>query len=162
MIFKETQRFTQWWLWVILLATVAPFVYGIYKQIIIKEPFGNNPLSNAGLIAVTLFTSSILVLFAYMRLETKIDAHGISMRYVPFIKKNIPWSEVASAKVVKYGFVGYGIRLGSKFGTVYNTKGNKGLALVLQNGKKLCIGTQRPKELEQIISKISHQKNIPQ
>lgn len=54
--------------------------------------------------------------------------------------------------LVNYGFVGgWGIRLGTKYGTVYNTKGNKGLFILLNNGKKYCIGTQKEDELREII-----------
>ena len=50
LFFKENQKFTQWWLWALLIGVVLIPIYGIYKQIIIGEQFGNNPLSNYGLI----------------------------------------------------------------------------------------------------------------
>ena len=37
---------------------------------------------------------------------------------------------------------------------VYNVKGTKGLALLLKNGKKIVLGTQRPEELEHILRRI--------
>ena len=46
--------------------------------------------------------------------------------------------KLKSAKIVNYGFVGYGIRLGSQYGTIYNVNGNKGFAIELSNGKKVC------------------------
>ena len=57
--------------------------------------------------------------------------------------------------MINYGFVGgWGIRLFTDYGTVYNTRGNKGLALKLQNGKRLVIGTQREDELKSVIQKL--------
>jgi hypothetical protein len=34
-------------------------------------------------------------------------------------------NEIKSNKIVNYGFVGYGIRDGSKYVTIYNMKGDK-------------------------------------
>ena len=47
----------------------------------------------------------------------------------------------------------YGIRLGSKYGTVYNMSGDKGLAIELNNGKKFVIGTQKELELKKVVEK---------
>ena len=154
-LFKENQKFTQWWLWALLLGITCIPLYGLYRQLIIEIPFGNNPISDVGLILVLLFMLAFMGFFFSMRLRTEIDPQEIRMSYFPFLKKRIFWNEVTSAKIVNYGFVGYGIRIGSKYGTIYNTKGNKGLAIELKNGKKLCIGTQKPQELEKIIERQS-------
>ncbi len=153
--FKEIQRFTQWWLWLFLLPVAILPAYGIHKQLILGQPIGDKPMPNAVLILFTLLCFSILFLFRFMKLKTEIDKHCIRWEFVPFTKKRVLWSEVKSARTVNYGFVGgWGIRLGSKYGTVYNTRGNKGLAVELKNGKKFCIGTQREDDLEKVISKI--------
>lgn len=60
------------------------------------------------------------------------------MRFVFFVKK-IKCSEIKFVRIMNYGFVAYGIRLASKFGTVYNIKGNIGLAIELNTGKKIVI-----------------------
>jgi hypothetical protein len=153
--FQEEQKFTQWWLWLILIGIGLIPLYGIYTQLIIGEKFGDKPMSDVGLVFFALFTFAFLALFWLMRLKTKINENEINMNFFPFIKKSMLWNEIKSAKIVKYGFVGYGIRLGSDHGTVYNTKGNKGLAIVLKSGKKLLIGTQKSAELKTILEKIS-------
>ena len=57
--------------------------------------------------------------------------------------------------MINYGFVGgWGIRLFTKYGTIYNTSGNKGLALELHDGKKLVIGTDKEEELKNFIEKL--------
>jgi len=150
-IFKEGQKFTQWWLWLPLLGIVMIPIIGIYKQIIIGEPFGTKPASDGELILVFLLIMSILGLFWLMKLTTIIDAQAIKINYFPFLQKTIKWEDVKSAELVNYGFVGWGIRVGSKYGTVYNVKGNKGLAIQLKSGKKYCIGTQKEEELQQKI-----------
>ena len=53
--FKEKQRFSQWWLWLIIIGLGNIPVIGIYKQLILGEKFGNNPMSDLGLIAFSIF-----------------------------------------------------------------------------------------------------------
>lgn len=152
--FREEQKFTQWWLWLLLGGIGLLPVAGIYQQLILKKPFGNRPMSDSGLILFALFVFGLLALFWSMRLKTRIDRQGIRMNFFPFTGKQVGWNEVRKAEVVDYGFVGgWGIRTGTKYGTVYNTRGRVGLALELKNGKKFLIGTQRPDELTSFLKK---------
>ena len=152
--FKEEQKFTQWWLWLIMICIGIIPIYGLYKQLILGEKFGDNPMSDSGLILFSILVFALIGLFSMMKLKTTIDETEIRMHFFPFVKKKINWSEVKKAEVVNYGFVGgWGIRLWTSYGTVYNVRGNKGLALELMNGKKLLIGTQKEDELKRIINK---------
>jgi len=65
-------------------------------------------------------------------LETTIDSEKISVKHLLFVKKRFKWEDIKSAEIVKYGFVGYGIRISLNHGTVYNVKGNQGLFLKLK------------------------------
>ncbi|MDI1322579.1 MAG: hypothetical protein PSV36_07495 [Algoriphagus sp.] len=160
-LFKEQQRFTQWWLWLILIPIGVLPVVGIFQQLILKEEFGDNPMSDFGLILFAVFVFALLGLFLMMRLKTEIDQTEIRISFIPFVKKRIKWTEIKKAEVVNYGFVGgWGIRLSFKYGTVYNIKGNMGLAIELNNGKRFVIGTQREKELGSIVEKAIEQHGI--
>ena len=153
--FEEEQKFNQWWLWIILVALGILPLFGIYKQLILGEPFGDNPMSDEGLILFSVFIYLLLAFFYLMKLNTHIDENGIRMRFYPLVKKEFKWKDIKEAQVITYGFVGgSGIRLGTKYGTVYNVKGNKGLAIELTNGKKYLIGTQKEDELKRVIKKI--------
>lgn len=157
-VFREEQRMTQWWLWLFLIGLVSFFVYALYQQLYLGAPFGQNPMSNTGLVVFSIFIIGIVMLFVSIRLKTQINGQGIEMSYRPFgIRKMAAWEDIESAQVVRYGFVGYGIRWGSRYGTVYNVNGNKGIAIQLKSGKKYLIGTQQPEAvsalLEQITSK---------
>ena len=158
--FKEKQKFTQWWIWLILIGLSIIPIYGIYEQLIKGNPVGNKPVSDAGMIILSIFIFGFIYFNWYMTLITEINDNGIKMRFVPFLKKNIKWSELKSMKIVNYGFVGYGIRLGSKYGTVYNINGNKGLAIELKNGKKFVIGTQNETELNSTLKKMPVANNV--
>lgn len=153
--FKEVQKFIQGWLWFLLIViAVLPF-YLLYKQLFNSENVGSEPMTNTVLVVFSVFNSGIIGLFLLMRLQTEIDKKEIRMHYFPFVKKTFSWNEIKTAAVVDYGFVGgWGIRLWTKYGTVYNTKGSKGLAIELLNGKKFLIGTQKAPELKNIVEGI--------
>jgi len=153
--FKEEQKFTQWWLWLILIPVGILPIFGIYKQLILGDKFGDKPMSDLELVIFTLFIFSLIGLFFIMKLKTSIDKNGIQMSFFPFVRKKVNWNEIKNTEVVNYGFVGgWGIRLWTKYGTVYNMKGNKGLAIELNNGKKFLIGTQKETELKKFMEKM--------
>lgn len=138
--FKEVQKFTQWWLWLSLLG-IGVILF--YIQ------------SNLGPIILIV----IGLLFLSMRLITRIDENGIHYRFFPFVSQDYSWSEILTARVIDYGFVGgWGIRLFTPYGTVYNVKGSKGLAVELKDGRKFCLGTQRPQELQKVLSGLTGKK----
>lgn len=141
--FKEVQKFSQWWLWLLLLSLGALLFY----------------MGPANLGALVLLVISLL--FLTMRLITQVDEEGIKFNFFPFLKRAYSWQEIISARVVEYGFMGgWGIRLFTSYGTIFNVKGSKGLAVELKNGKKFCLGTQRPDELQKILSSIPFKNDI--
>ncbi|MGQ7945922.1 hypothetical protein [Flavobacterium sp. WC2509] len=158
--FKEKQKFTQWWLWLILIGIALFQAYGFFKKFIEGKNFGDEIMSNLGQIIFTILPFGILFLFWYMKLETEIDQKEIRIKFIPLVKKTFNWDDVKSATVIKYKFVGYGIRLFTSYGTVYNIKGNMGLAIELKNGERIVVGTQRPEELTQIIKNIYPNKVV--
>lgn len=159
--FKEEQKFTQWWLWLVLIPIGILPIFGIYKQLILGEKIGDNPMSDLGLVLFAIFIFALIGLFLIMKLKTSIDKNGIQMSFLPFTQKRVSWNEIKSKEVVNYGFVGgWGIRLWTKYGTVYNMKGNKGLAIELKNGKKFLIGTQKETELNNLIEKMPVANNV--
>lgn len=156
-IFKEKQKFTQWWLWLFLIGLGIFQIYGLFSQLIKDVPFGNKPMSDMGLIFFTLIPFGLIAFFWYMKLETEIDEKEIRITFIPLTKKTLKWDEIKSAAIIEYKFVGYGVRLFTSYGTVYNTKGKTGLAVELNSGEKILIGTQKAEELTKNIEK--HHKN---
>lgn len=152
--FQEKQKFTQWWLLLVLGAIGLIPIFGLYNQIILGKEFGNNPLSNLGLIIFSLIIFLLIALIWFIQLTTEIDENEIRMQFFPFVKKKILWKDVKSTEIVNYGFAGgWGIRMGSKYGTIYNIKGNKGFAIELITGEKFLIGTQNEIELKKALEK---------
>jgi hypothetical protein len=155
-LFQEKQKFTQWWLWLILL---VPTFYILYK--LLGPLFEGQAAQHSGNYSLSLAMSTgswlallILVLILsfmfFMTMRTAVDIKKIGVRHLYFIKEEWYWSDIESAEIIEYGFVGYGIRISINHGNVYNVKGNKGLLITLKNGKKRLIGTQKPEELSKI------------
>ncbi len=145
--FKEIQRYRKWWMiLIVLLLLVLPFV-SVYQQIILGKPFGNNPASDGLLLLLASFMILIALLLLRVSLKTDVGWDGITMHYAPFFKKQILWSQISSAKIVDYGFLGgWGFRYSKKHGIVYNISGRMGIQIVLTSNQKFVIGTQRPDE----------------
>ncbi len=156
--FEEEQRFRQRWLWAIVLPSVVGllvvFGYGLIQQLILKEPFGDNPASDTNLLMAALTTfvvggGSTLLLYK-MKLVTKVDSNCLHILFSPLRRRDIPLSDIAHWEARTYRpireYGGWGIRVGRR-GWAYNVSGNRGVELELTNGKKLLIGSQRAEEL---------------
>lgn len=161
-LFKERQKFTQLWLWVILLGINAIFLIGAYLQIFEGQQFGNKSMSNQVLLLTTGLILLLTVLFMNSRLDTQIKYDGIYVRFFPFHLsfKHYPWKNITKAYVRKYNpigeYGGWGIRLGLPgSGRAYNISGNNGLQLEFNDHKKLLIGTNKPDEMTAALGKIS-------
>lgn len=160
-LFSEKQKFSQWWAWLIIIALNGVFIYGIYQQILNGEQFGNKPMSNTGLIITEVMMLLISFLLISSQLETQIKTDGIYVRFFPFhLKfKYYPWTNLKKSFVRKYSplgeYGGWGLRYGIfGSGKAYNVSGNKGLQLEFLNKKKLLIGTNKPEELNALLSKL--------
>src|SRR5690554_6081839 len=113
--FKEEQRFTQWWLWLVLIAVAVFPLLDIGRNLYLQEELDDQSFSNLGLIVYYAIVLGVIALFIFTRLKTEIDHQEIRMNFFPFLKKRVSWQKVKSAKVVNYGFVGgWGIRWGTK------------------------------------------------
>lgn len=160
-LFEERQRFTQWWLWVLLIAVNIPFLYGLYQQIIKGVPFGDKPMSDTGLLLVSGLTILITGSLLLVKLDTYIYKDRIEIRFFPLQLKTLVynWDEIEDAQVRTYAplkeYGGWGLRYSFRgHGKALNVSGNKGLQLVLKGGKKLLIGTNKPDEMTYSLEKI--------
>ena len=111
-------------------------------------------MSDTGLWIFLLGTLAFVLFFLYIELRTEIDERGIRVRLRPIAKNVFLWEQIEKVEPVTYGFVGYGLRFSFKYGTVYNIKGNKGIAVYLKDGGRFVIGTQRPEEIREFMSRL--------
>lgn len=168
-LFREEQRYDQWWIWVILIAATAvaviPVWYGFYIQVTTGRSWGDDPVSNGMLAGTAIFTTllmaALLALFMTIRLQLEIRDDGVHFRYLPLIRKwrtitkeNIDRFEVGKYRPVgRYG--GWGIRIGfRRYGRAFNVSGNTGLRLYLKDGKTILFGTRRAQAIRYAMEKI--------
>ena len=164
-LFTEQQRFKQWWLWLILFGINFIFIFGIFKQVIGGQQFGDKPMSDMGLFMGFGIVFSLTLLFYFFKLETIIKTDGIYVRFFPIhiAYKKYAWDTINKSFVREYNAIGeyggWGIRYGIfGSGNALNVSGNKGLQLVFTNDKKLLIGTNKPQELTEALLKINQHK----
>ncbi|MDR0371570.1 MAG: hypothetical protein LBH80_06935 [Prevotellaceae bacterium] len=183
--FYERQSRKSWWFSALIAAVNLPFIYGIFRQIILGKPWGTKPASDTELILITVSILLFTVVMLFSKLETIIDGDGIYFRYFPFNPryKFLSWESISKASIRQYGsmeFGGAGIRFqpwknSSKTATrwlgnlrfngagvhhgfkekAYIVSGKYGLQLELRNKKKILIGTQRPDEIEELLKKVN-------
>ncbi len=144
MQYQESQKFNQWWLW---LLNMVVFM-GV--SIIGYTSWQNGDGLGTALLGPAVM-ALVMILLAMVELRTVITEDGIEVRFWPFGRRRIFKSEVKKAVVRKYmplkEYGGWGYRIGPH-GKAYNMQGNHGLQLEFQDGERLLIGTQRPEELQ--------------
>ena len=148
-LFEETQKFDQIWLWTVVAATAIVSVgYPIY----IQDFF-------TALVTATIFGATI-VLFDYTRLETTVEEDGIYIQFFPFhlSPRHISFDQVESFGAETYSpigeFGGWGIRwIPFRNKVAYNVSGKEGVRITRENAKTVVIGSQKPEELEEAIEK---------
>lgn len=164
--FVEEQKFRQKWLLFLLIPIFIVLtiivVYSLYKQLYLKEPFGNNPMSDEGLVIFSFFLLLLLVGLLWLLISTKLTVivkdNYLTIRFYPFLSREFDLAEIEHYKPVTYNpimeYGGWGIRISIKGrGMAYNVSGNRGVDIILKNGKRFLIGSQKPEELVQAINK---------
>lgn len=148
-LFQETQRFTQWWMWFFALIPLCIGLYGSYVQFHLGVPFGNKPMSDTGLLVFVAFGVFFAGFLGMHQLTTKVTSTALTVHFYPYTRRKVAWEEVDEWSVIPYDFVGgWGVRLWTKYGTVYNVKSGMGLYITLKNKKRFLVSTQQPQALQ--------------
>jgi hypothetical protein len=161
-LYRETQRFRQWWIWALVLGIAVLSLYGAVQQLIWGKPFGNNPAPDGWMIVIAVIFGIGLPIFMYtINLTTEIRNDGLYVRFFPF---HLSFTRIATHEIKRFEsrtysplgeYGGWGIRFGKK-GKAYTVSGNRGVQLELTNGKRLLIGSQRPEELVETLTSMTH------
>lgn len=167
-LFEEKQKFTQWWLWLIVgsatLVVLVIFLEGVYKQLIVGEPWGEHPLSDDALITLSILavTAMVLTLIAFFNtvLEIVVDRGSIKYRYFPLIRqwKRIEREEIQNFEARTFYLSGYGVKRDLRGNRSITIKGHRAVALTMQNGKTLMLGTQQPEEFLSALRKMKNSR----
>lgn len=158
--FIEIQRFRQWWIWLILLGSFLPLAVSFFRKIN-REGVSPEDFAFSGWLVYIGINAVVFLFFLALELRTEVDSRGVRMRLRFVDRKIIRWEDVQSAEIITYGFVGYGLRLLTKYGTVFNISGNKGLAIRCKDGSRYLVGTQEPERLRKTLQALTAQHAIP-
>ncbi len=160
-IFHEEQKFSKWIYLLVLLMIV--FSVGIIVVVQITESAKGNPPDKGEFLSVFLFgigvPAAIAILFAVLKLETQVRSDGLYVRFFPIHInfKRFSSEDLSEAYARQYmpmsEYGGWGIK-GYGKNKAYNARGNEGVQLVFNNGKRLLIGSQKAQELEEAIQSI--------
>jgi hypothetical protein len=153
-LFEEKQRFTQWWLWAIIVgASVVSFgifLNALYTQMVLGKPWGEKPMSDDALIMMVLFnlTAVVIMLLIFFNaiLEIVVDKTGISYRYFPVLRRwrRIAREQIESFETKDYYLRGHGFHIDLRGNKRISVQGNTVIEIKMTNGRKLRLGTQRP------------------
>lgn len=163
--YREVQRFSQIWIWILILAVSTLAWIAAVQQLLLKKPFGNHPAPDSLLIVIWgFFGVGFPVFFCALKMETEVGMDGIYVRFVPIHRsfQKFPFSEIVHYEVQKYrplqDYGGWGIRQGPK-GKAYNVKGNRGLLLKLKDNQSLMIGSRNPEKMITVLDSVFPQKS---
>ena len=161
-IYREEQRFNLWLRWLVYVSMGLSVVISVFA--LQKDPAGADLMASweivLGVLAGIGVPIAITAMFLLLKLETEVRTDGLYVRYLPFhihFKRfgREDLSEYYARRykpIMEYG--GWGIRYSLRNGKAYNVSGNRGVQLVLGNGKKLLIGSQKADELAAAIRRI--------
>jgi hypothetical protein len=169
LIYREEQPFRQsfipWIIFASILFMIGGFSVSFYQQLYLGKPYGNEPMSDNGLIWSSIISfivmSAVFILILSGSLVTEIWTDGIKYKFTPFIRKmrHIPLSDIVSVEVEKYRplseFGGWGWRkrfLSRK--TAFNVSGRMGVRITLKNRSQILFGTRRQDEMKRAVSKM--------
>lgn len=156
-IFEETQRFNQWWIWLMILLSISVVTYLGYEDYRESQDL-------RAFLSLAIFAPFILFILL-IKLKTRIDERGIHVQFFPlhFSFKSYLWKDIYSAEVVQYSpigdYGGWGYRISFKGkGKAFNVRGNKGIKIHTDEGKTRMIGTQRMEEAQACIRQYQEAK----
>ena len=154
--FREEQVFRQWWIWLLIGLVAALQWWGFVQQIVLGQPWGDNPAPDWMMVLLWLLIGIGLPLFfVYLKLVITVTDEAIVIHYRPLTRRTIQIADVAHVEARTYSplreYGGWGIRgMGSK--RAYNVSGDRGVELTLEDGRKVLIGSQRADALADAIA----------
>ncbi|PZF71016.1 hypothetical protein [Taibaiella soli] len=166
-MFRETQKFRQPWLWLIIMFIALGLLWPVYSHIITGAQPGKQPMPMWVSIILIITTLGGILLMYSARMDVEIDEEGITFSFFPLVgKKKMLWSQVENVYVREYNAIleygGWGIRysMGKRKGRALCVSGKMGIQIIGKDEKKLLLGTQKAQEASVILSKLAKQRIV--
>jgi hypothetical protein len=155
-IFQETQRFRQIWIWALILGISGVSLSSLFF-------LEDKPPLNFGDLAFPIGMILLLnILFLSFTLTTRIEGDSLSYRFFPFTRwRTFRFEEIETMELVEYNglweYGGWGIKWNGDSWS-YTTGGKWGI-LVKTTNKKFLLGTQKPEQVRQVIDGFKTRKS---
>ena len=155
-IFQETQRFRQIWIWALILGISG---FSISSLFLLED---KAPLTLGDLAFPIGMILLLNILFLSFTLTTRIEADSLSYRFFPFTRwRTFRFEEIETLDLVEYNglweYGGWGIKWNGDSWS-YTTGGKWGI-LVKTTNKKFLLGTQKPEQVRQVIDGFKTRKS---
>lgn len=150
---------------VAVIFVIGGISIGFYQQLYLGKPYGNEPMSDKGLLWSSILSfvlmSAAFIFILSGNLVTEIWTDGIRYKFPPVLRKtrHIPLNEIVAVEVGKYRpiveFGGWGWRkrfLSRK--TAYNVSGRIGIRVTRKNGSQILFGTRQQDEMKRAVNKM--------
>lgn len=142
--FTETQTFS----------AIAYVVLGLSSVAAVYAVAVNPARSGAGLLWLFLPLGLTFNLLCQRTVVSDADLTVTFGALLPLYRRQFPLPKIAVAEAVTYSpltdYGGWGIR-GWGRNVALNARGNRGVRIVLQDGSRVLVGSQRPEELAQAL-----------
>ncbi|RYG47049.1 MAG: hypothetical protein EOO01_15380 [Chitinophagaceae bacterium] len=151
-LFRETQRFRQPWLWLVLicsaLATLLPLIVSFAE----KNAPGQAAMLGPGLLVLFLIGANFTG-FYITKLETVITSDGVYFKWSPFFKTYRFYSlqEIQGMKIGVYNKPRFGLHKDPDFGRVHIVNGSNGISFKAGQVQRVFIGTRRVAAMRHVL-----------
>jgi|GEM_PF-1456826 hypothetical protein len=167
--YTEQQSFRQvLWIWLIIIPIAflssLGILFGFYQQLILGEPWGNEPMSDGGMITVMLVVSivQVLVIWFVSSISVSIEITGEEFRY-KFFARFTDWNVLTPPQITGYSLEKYSFwkarGLGYRKDIFRKTvsmiiKPDHILSVKINDGRTIMISTENKEELERAMQKL--------
>jgi hypothetical protein len=161
-VFREDQRFTQPWLWALVVVVAVAVWVALVAQFVGD---GGDESGWALAIVAVVVGVGLPVLLAFIRLTVEVFADRVAIRFRPFVRRTIALDSVVAVDAVTYRplreYGGWGVKGWSRRKVAYNVRGDRGVLLTLVDGRTVLLGSQRSAELEAAIGRLGRVDPFP-
>src|SRR5699024_3719073 len=151
-VYREVQRWHQWWVWVLVLGVAVIFWYIFIQQIFLGNIVGNRPLPDVVVVICWILFGVVPIwFFGAMKLIIEVDHDGLSFQFFPLHWQNrkLLFVDMHQIKEIPYrlsDYGGLGIRMGRSGQITYNMSGKSAIEITL-SGQTIVIGTKESEVL---------------
>lgn len=167
--YSEHQSFRQVsWIWFIIIPvaflSTLGILYGFYQQIILGEPWGNEPMSDGGMIILMLVVilTQVLVIWFVSSISLSIEITGEEFRY-KFFSMFTRWNVLTPQQITDFHFEKFTFWKGRGFGYSKNLfkktvrmiiKPDYILTVRTKDGRTIMMSTHNKEELSRAMNKL--------